>query len=143
MKLLDTNVLIYAVDDTSTHHAVVRPWLEGCLAGAETIGFAWNALLGFVRLTTNARIFASPLSVDAALDHVDAWLAASCATVVHPTARHGAVLRDLLAPLGTAGNLTSDAHLAALSVEHGAQVCSTDGDLARFAGVQLVNPLRD
>lgn len=141
MKLLDTNILIYAVDDSSVHHERVRPWLEEQLAGTETVAFAWNALLGFVRLTTNARIFASPLSTEDALDLVDAWLARPSATVVHPTARHGQVLRDLLGPFGTAGNLTSDAHLAALAVEHGAEVCSTDGDFARFPGVRLVNPL--
>lgn len=142
MKLVDTNVLIYAVDDTSTHHMVARTWLERQLSGTETIGFAWNALLGFVRLSTHARVFASPLTVEEALDRVAAWLAQPCAAVLHPTKRHAAVLRDLLAPLGTAGNLTSDAHLAALAIEHGAQVCSSDGDFARFPGIELVNPLR-
>lgn len=142
MKLVDTNLLLYAVDHTSAHHAVARTWLERQLSGTETIGFAWNALLGFVRLSTNARLFTAPLTVDQALDRVEAWLAQPCATVLAPTKRHPAVLRDLLAPLGTAGNLTSDAHLAALALEHGAQVCSTDGDFARFPGVDLVNPLR-
>lgn len=91
---------------------------------------------------TNAHVFTSPLTAEEALDRVEAWLAQPCAAVLQPTKRHAAVLRDLLAPLGTAGNLTSDAHLAALAVEHGAQVCSSDGDLARFPGVELVNPLR-
>lgn len=142
MKLVDTNLLIYAVDDTATHHAVAKAWLEEALSGIETVGFAWNALLGFVRLVTNPRVFTSPLTVEGALDRVEAWLAQPCATVLAPTRRHAAVLRDLLAPLGAAGNLTSDAHLAALAIEHGAQVCSTDGDFERFPGVELVNPLR-
>ena len=142
MKLVDTNVLLYAVDDTSPPHEVARAWLEQQLSGTETIGFAWNALLGFVRLSTSARVFSSPLAVGAALDRVEAWLAQPCATVLAPTKRHAAVLRDLLAPLGTAGNLTSDAHLAALALEHGAVICSTDGDFARFPGVDLVNPLQ-
>lgn len=142
MKLVDTNLLIYAVDDTATHHAVAKAWLEEALSGIETVGFAWNALLGFVRLVTNPRVFTSPLTVEGALDRVEAWLAQPCATVLAPTRRHAAVLRDLLVPLGGAGNLTSDAHLAALAIEHGAQVCSTDGDFARFPGVELVNPLR-
>ncbi|MEX0658341.1 MAG: TA system VapC family ribonuclease toxin [Egibacteraceae bacterium] len=142
MKLVDTNLLLYAVDDTSVHHAVVRPWLETKLSGTETIGFAWNAMLGFVRLSTSAHVFSVPLTVDRALDLLEAWLAQPCAAVLQPTKRHTAVLRDLLAPLGTAGNLTSDAHLAALALEHGAQICSTDGDFARFRGVELVNPLR-
>lgn len=142
MKLVDTNVLVYAVDDTSTHHAVARAWLEDALSGIETVGFAWNALLGFVRLVTNPRVFTTPLTVEGALDRVEAWLAQPCATVLGPTRRHAAVLRDLLGPLGTAGNLTSDAHLAALAIEHGAQVCSTDNDFERFGGIELVNPLR-
>lgn len=141
MKLVDTNVLVYAVDDTSTHHQPARAWLERQLSGTETVAFAWQALLGFVRLVTNARVFDQPLEVDQALDIVDAWLAQPCATVVAPTPRHAAVLRDLLAPLGTAGNLTSDAHLAALAIEHGAQVCSTDRDFARFPGIELVDPV--
>lgn len=142
MKLVDTNLLLYAVDDTSPHHEAARAWLEQQLSGTETVGFAWNALLGFIRLTTNPRIFTSPLTVEQALGRVEAWLAQPCAAVLAPTRRHAAVLRDLLAPLGTAGNLTSDAHLAALAREHGAQVCSTDGDFARFPGIELVNPLR-
>ena len=142
MKLVDTSVLVYAVDDTSAHHEVARTWLEHALSGTETIGFAWNALLGFVRLTTNARVFASPLTVDEAFDRVEAWLAQPCAAVLAPTKRHTAVLRDLLAPLGTAGNLTSDAHLAALAIEHGGQICSTDRDFERFPGIEVINPLR-
>jgi toxin-antitoxin system PIN domain toxin len=142
VKLIDTNLLLYAVDDTSAHHDIARPWLERQLSGTETIGFVWNALLGFVRLSTSAHVFTSPLTIEGALDRVEAWLAQPCATVVQPTRRHAAVLRDLLGPLGTAGNLTSDAHLAALAVEHGARVCSTDGDFARFPGVELDNPLR-
>jgi toxin-antitoxin system PIN domain toxin len=142
VKLIDTNLLLYAVDDSSAHHELARTWLEGALSGTETIAFAWNALLGFVRLATNAHVFTTPLTVDQALDRVEAWLAQPCAAVLPPTTRHTAVLRDLLGPLGTAGNLTSDAHLAALALEHGAQVCSSDGDFARFPGVELVNPLR-
>ncbi|CAN5377129.1 type II toxin-antitoxin system VapC family toxin [soil metagenome] len=142
MKLVDTNLLLYAVDDTAPLHDAARTWLEQHLSGTETVGFAWNALLGFLRLSTNPRVFTSPLTAEAALDRIETWLAQPSATVLHPTRRHAAVLRDLLAPLGTAGNLTSDAHIAALAVEHGAQVCSTDDDFARFAGVESVNPLR-
>lgn len=142
MKLVDTNLLVYAVDDTSAHHTVAKAWLEDALSGLETVGFAWNALLGFIRLVTNPRVFTAPLTVEGALERVEAWLAQPCATVLAPTRRHTAVLRDLLGPLGTAGNLTSDAHLAALAIEHGARVCSTDDDFARFAGVEFVNPLR-
>jgi hypothetical protein len=140
VKLVDANLLLYAVDDGSPHHAVAKPWLERQLSGSETFAFAWAVLLGFVRLATNPRVFTTPLSVEEAIDLVDSWLEQPNATVVHPTARHSPLVRELLRPLGTAGNLTSDAHLAALSIEHGAELCSGDSDFARFPGVRWLNP---
>lgn len=141
MKLPDANLLLYAVDHASPHHDLARGWLEKRLSGSETIAFAWAGLLAFVRLSTQARVFSSPLTVDQALDLVDSWLAQPCATVIHPTDRHSALLRELLGPLGTAGNLTTDAHLAALALEHGAELCSADADFSRFPGLRWVNPL--
>lgn len=99
-------------------------------------------LLGFVRLTTRPNVFARPLTSDAALDIVDGWLGLPVTVIVHPTERHAGVLRQLLAPLGTAGNLTTDAHLAALAIEHGAELCSTDADFFRFPGLRWLDPLR-
>lgn len=141
MKLPDVNVLLYAADDTSHHHANACAWLEAALSSTETIAFTWTVLLAFVRLSTRPAIFARPLDPSEALDLVDGWLAQPCATVVHPTARHAAILRDLLEQAGTAGNLTTDAHLAALAIEHGAELCSYDADFGRFAGLRWVNPL--
>jgi toxin-antitoxin system PIN domain toxin len=141
VKLVDANLLLYAVDEASPHHAVAKPWLERQLSGAETFAFAWAVLLAFVRLATNPRVFADPLTIEEALDLVDSWFEQSSVTVVHPTDRHSSLLRELLAPLGTAGNLTSDAHLAALSIEHGAELCSVDSDFDRFPRVRWTNPL--
>lgn len=141
MKLVDANVLLYAVDEGSPHHAVARRWLEDQLSGAETFAFSWAVLLAFVRLATNPRVFETPLSTETAFDLVDSWLAQPATTVVHPLDRHHQLLRELLGPLGTAANLTSDAHLAALSIEHGAELCSADSDFARFPRVRWVNPL--
>lgn len=141
MKVVDANLLLYAVDEASPHHEVAKPWLEEQLSGSETFALAWTVLLAFVRLGTNPRVFETPLTLDEALDLVDRWLEQPCATVIDPTDRHSQLLRELLAPLGTAGNLTSDAHLAALSVEHGAQLCSADADFARFPRVRWTNPL--
>lgn len=141
MKLVDTNVLLYAVDEGSPHHAAARAWLEQQLSGSETFAFSWAVLLAFVRLVTNPRVFETPLTIGAAFDLVDSWLAQPATTVVHPLDRHHQLLRELLAPLGTAANLTSDAHLAALSIEHGAELCSADGDFARFPRVRWINPL--
>ncbi len=142
MKLLDLNVLIYALDESSPRHESARAWLDEALSGSETVAFAWSVLVGFVRLSTRAVIFARPLTVDEAFDVVDGWLDQPCAVVVHPGVRHSGLLRELLSVAGTAGNLTSDAHLAALALEHGAELCSTDADFGRFAGVRWVNPLR-
>lgn len=142
MKLVDANLLLYAVDEGSPYHRAARRWLETQLSGAETVAFAWTVLLAFVRLSTNPRVFDDPLTPSDALDLVDSWLAQPNATVVHPTDRHPQLLRELLEPLGTAGNLASDAHLAALAVEHGAELCSLDRDFARFAGVNWIDPLR-
>jgi uncharacterized protein len=141
VKLADANLLLYAVDESSHHHALAKSWLEERLSGVETFAFAWAVLLAFVRLATNPRVFDEPLPLPEALDLVDSWLAQPCATVVHPTDRHNSLLRELLAPLGTAGNLTSDAHLAALTIEHGAELCSADADFSRFPRLQWVNPL--
>jgi hypothetical protein len=141
VKLPDVNLLLYAADETSVHHEPALEWIEVTLSGTETVALAWLALIGFVRLSTNPRSFHSPWGVGKALDVVDGWLAQPAATVVDPTDRHAAVLRDLLTPLGAAGNLTSDAHLAALAIEHGATLYSSDNDFSRFAGLRWVNPL--
>jgi toxin-antitoxin system PIN domain toxin len=141
VKLPDVNLLLYAVDESSAQHRPARAWVEERLSGAETFALAWVVLLAFIRLTTSSRVFQSPLTPSQALDLVDSWLAQPCATVVHPTSRHAPVLRQLLEPLGTAGNLTTDAHLAALAIEHGAELCSTDTDFSRFAGLRWTNPL--
>jgi uncharacterized protein len=141
VKLPDLNLLVYAADETAVHHESAREWVETTLSGTETVAFAWLVLIGFVRLTTNPRSFSHPWNAAQALDVVDRWLAQPAVTVVHPTDRHAAVLRELLAPLGTAGNLTSDAHLAALAIEHGATLCSRDVDFSRFSGVRWIDPL--
>ncbi|HUA74993.1 MAG TPA: type II toxin-antitoxin system VapC family toxin [Solirubrobacteraceae bacterium] len=141
MKLPDVNLFVYAYDALAPQHERAKTWLEDALSGSETVAFAWVALLGFIRLTTSRQRFAAPWGPEQALEVVDSWLAQPMATVVHPTARHASVLRDLLAPLGTGGNLTTDAHLAALAMEHGATLCSHDNDFSRFPGLRWEDPL--
>ncbi len=141
MKLLDLNLLLYAMNEEAPAHARALSWLEETLSGTESVGFAWMVLVGFTRISTNPAITAQPLSAAEALDYVDGWLAQPIATVVHPTERHASVLRQLLEPLGAAGNLVSDAHLAALAIEHGAELYSRDNDFARFDGLRWVDPL--
>jgi toxin-antitoxin system PIN domain toxin len=141
VTLSDVNLLLYAYDTTSAHHERARPWLEERLSGVEAFAFAWATLLAFVRLVTNPRVFEAPLRIEEALDVVDAWLAAPCSTILHPGSRHAVLLRQLLEPLGAAGNLTTDGHLAALALEHDAELCSADADFSRFPGLRWSNPL--
>ena len=140
MQLVDANVLLYAVNERSAHHGEARSWLDDALAGGTTVGFAWSVLLAFVRLTTHPSVFARPLATVDALAVVRGWLDRPSAVVVEPTERHLDLLTDLLTEVGTAGNLTSDAHLAALSLEHRAELVSYDGDFARFSEVRWRKP---
>lgn len=142
MKLPDINLLLYAINEGSPHHQRARPWLEQTLAGTEGVGFAWLALLGFIRISTNPVALEHPLTSSEAIDYVDEWLASPVASIVSPTTQHAPILRRLLDSVGTAGNLTSDAHLAALAIEHGAELCSSDADFSRFEGLRWTDPLR-
>ena len=136
MVVVDANVLIYAVDQTSAHHDDSRSWLDASLAGTEAVGLAWIALLAFIRIGTNASIFPTPMTTDEATAQIETWLAAPAAVIAQPTPRHASLLRGLLRATGTAGNLTTDAHLAVLALELGADVVSFDRDFARFPGVR-------
>ena len=140
MKLVDANVLLYAVNRDARHHESSKRWLDAALSGADTVAFAWVPLLAFLRLSTKISLFPSPLSPEEALDQVDAWLAAPPAVVVEPTLEHARVLRRLLDTVGSGGNLVNDAHLAALAVEHRCQIVSFDNDFARFSGVTWLSP---
>ena len=140
MKLVDANVLIYAVNEDAPRHQQSKDWLDWALSGGATVAFAWVVLLAFLRLSTSRSVFPKPLPVGEALAQVDDWLAQPSAVVVEPTARHLALVREFLAPLGAGGNLVNDAHLAALAVEHRCQVVSYDTDYLRFPGVRLHAP---
>jgi hypothetical protein len=111
------------------------------LGGTEPVAFAWVVLLAFLRLTTKSAVFDRPLSVEQAFDLIDSWLDQPAAVIIHPTGRHAAILRGLVIHLGTGGNITTDAHLAALAIEHGARLCSCDTDFGRFLGLQWHDPL--
>ncbi|MET0965586.1 MAG: TA system VapC family ribonuclease toxin [Nakamurella sp.] len=133
MKIVDANVLLFASNSSSRQHVAANSWLTGALTGNEAIGFPWVSLLAFIRIGTNPRIFDAPLSVANAFDIVETWLAAPPATIVVPAAQHPAILRDLLERSGSAGNLVTDSHLAALAVEHRAEIVTFDRDFERFA----------
>ncbi|MBT9585838.1 PIN domain-containing protein [bacterium] len=142
MKLLDANLLLYAYNKDSDLHLPAKNWLEESLSSTQTVAFAWSALLAFVRITTRPGIFPRPLPVAEACTLVNRWLGLANTVVIHPGNRHSQLLQQLLTQTGTGGNLTTDAHLAALAIEHGATLCSCDHDFSRFAGLDWVNPLR-
>ncbi len=140
MNLVDANVLLYAVNADAQHHASAKRWLDEALNGASSVYFSWSALLAFLRLSTKVGLFPVPLSVDQALDIVGIWIAAPAAIVVNPTPRHFEILRELLSADGTGGKLVTDAHLAALAIEHRATVITYDTDFARFEGLRSARP---
>lgn len=141
MILVDANLLIYAINKDAPHHLKARRWLEKTLSGSESVCFTWGVLLAFLRITTRPGILSRPLESEQALAYVDEWLAQPVAEVLTPGPGHWPVFRNLLATAGTLGNLTSDAHLAAIAIENGAIVCSADYDFRRFQGIQHLNPL--
>ena len=118
-----------------------RAWWEQLLNGRQPVGLAWVGILGFIRLTTHRQILANPMAVSVACGHVRAWLAQPYVSILDPGPRHAEILFGLLEALGTAGNLTTDAHLAALAIEHQAELHSTDADFARFSGLRWQNPV--
>ncbi len=140
MRLVDANVLLYAVNERAVQHETAKAWLDRSLVGAETIGFTWNACLAFLRVATHPRVFARPLSSDDATSVVREWLAAPAAMILEPTQRHVDIVGDLLRDSGVGGNLVNDAHLAALALEHDATVVSFDTDFVRFSKVAWERP---
>ena len=141
MRIIDLNVLLYAVNSDAAQHERVRGWWEKAVNDEDTIGLAWVVLLGFLRLATNPRVFPRPLAPDAAAVKLDTWLSLDNVRVLHERDDHWKTLKPLLSGAGTAGNLTTDAHLAALALTHDAAIVSCDTDFARFKGLRLENPL--
>lgn len=140
MRLVDANVLLYAVNRDAPRHRESRRWLDQALSGGETVAFAWIALLAFVRLSTKVGVFPSPLSVEQAMDRVDAWLGAPGAVVLEPTPGHAGIVRQLLSTLDVGGNIVSDAHLAALAIEHRCSIVTYDADFGRFDQISAGPP---
>jgi uncharacterized protein len=141
MKLIDLNILLYVVNEDSAHHARVLAWWERSLNDDEPLGLPWVVLLGFLRIATNPDVFPRPLAPDAAAAKIGSWLSLDNTRLVQERDEHWNILRTLLSEAGTAGNLVTDAHLAALAISHGAELVSCDTDFARFRGLRWHNPL--
>ena len=143
MLLPDVNLLIYAHNEAAPQHAKALDWWNGCLRGPQAVGLAWVVMLGFVRITTHPRVFERPMTVDESLGRIGEWLTLPHVQVLHPADQHFHSWAELLRGIGSAGNLTTDAHLAALAIERKCTLCSTDADFGRFPGLRWVNPLAD
>ena len=141
--LVDANILIYAVDDTSQQHERARRWLEAALNGPRRIGLPWASLTAFVRITTHPRALHAPLGSAQAWSYVEEWLDAPAAWIPAPGPGHRDILGRLLRELDLRANLVTDAVLAALCVEHGLSIVSVDSDFARFREITWVNPLTE
>lgn len=141
MIVPDINLLVHAYNEQSSVHEKARAWWEELLSDPAPVGLPWVVTLGFIRITTHPRIVANPLPAVTACAHVASWLGQPQVMILHPGDRHPEILFDLLRRLGTAGNLTTDVHLAALCIEHQAELHSTDADFMRFSGLRWRNPL--
>ena len=141
MILPDINLLLHSYNSESPVHTAARTWWEGLLNGTRPVGLSWAAILGFIRIATHRQVLSHPMPVPLACTHVRAWLAQPCVVILDPGGRHAEFLFGLLESLGTGGNLTTDAHLAALAIEHQAEFHSTDADFVRFTVLRWINPL--
>ena len=141
MILVDVNLLLYAFQTGFEQHRPAKTWLDERLNGSDPVALPWQSLLGFLRITTNRRVFPRPTPMVEAWQQVNDWLAAPVAWVPQATSRHEAVLGRLLALPGVVANLVQDAELAALAIEHDLTLCSADRDFARFLGLRWENPL--
>ena len=141
MILVDANILLYAEDSLQSRHQQARAWWDSQLSGTGVVCLCWTVLSAFIRIGTNPRVFEHPLSLEQALARVQSWLDQPCTRVVLPTERHWPVFKQLLTDGQAVANLVTDAHLAALAIEHGCELASTDSDFARFPKLKWRNPL--
>jgi toxin-antitoxin system PIN domain toxin len=139
--LVDANLLLYSADESSARHEEASAWIAEVLGGARQVGVPWSSLSAFLRISTNPRVFRSPLDAGAAWSFVDSLLAQETVWVPAPTPRHAEVFRQLMKRHQAGANLVSDVELAALAYEHGLTVCSADHDFARFTEIRWVDPL--
>lgn len=142
MILVDANILIYAYNPAAEQHAAAKRWLEAAMAGPTPVRLAWVTVLAFVRIMTHPQVFRRPFSMSEAVEAVDSWLAQPSVAMLSPSDDHWPILRQVLMSGQASGPLSTDAHLAALAVEHGATLFTTDRDFARFPGVAAVDPLK-
>lgn len=143
MILVDANILLYAEDSLSSFHQKAREWWDGQLSGTGPVCLCWTVLSAFIRIGTNPRVFESPLSLEQSLDRIQSWIDQPCTRIIRPTERHWTIFQQVLKDGQAVANLVTDAHIAALALEHGCTVASTDADFARFSKLKWINPLKN
>lgn len=141
--VIDVNIPVHAVNLDSPVNTAVRKWWDDKLSGSQPVYLSWTTIIGFIRVSTNSRIFENPLSAESACEYVDSWLQQPCVENALPQKDHWRIVQELLRQIGTAVNLTTDAHLAALAIEYGCPICSLDADFEKFTQVEWYNPLKD
>jgi toxin-antitoxin system PIN domain toxin len=141
MILVDANLLLYAEDSLSEHHQAARAWWDEQLSGADPVCLSWPVLKAFLRIGTNARLHQRPLTLKEACERVQSWFEQPCVRLIQPTDQHWVLFQQMLSEGNAVGNLVSDAHLAALAVEHNCVLHSTDADFARFPSLKWTNPI--
>jgi len=141
MILVDANLLLYAEDSLSEHHDSARIWWDAQLSGSDPVGLCWPVLSAFIRIGTNARLHQRPLTLKEATERVQSWFNQPCVRVIQPSDQHWILFQQMLRSGNAVGNLVSDAHLAALAIEHNCLLYSTDADFSRFRGLKWKNPI--
>lgn len=141
MIVPDINLLLYAYDADSPFHAKASAWWQKCLSGSEPVGLPPVVVFGFARISTSARVFKNPMTPAEAAQHVRSWLAQPVLQILEPRSDHIGQVLASLEKLGTAGNLVTDAQIAALAIEHDAALHTNDTDFMRFTGLRWFNPL--
>jgi toxin-antitoxin system PIN domain toxin len=141
MILVDANLLLYAEDSLSEHHQAARTWWDAQLSGAEPVCLCWPVVTAFIRIGTNVRLHRRPLTLGEALERVQSWFDQPCARIIYPGEQHWTIFQVMLRDGKAIGSLVSDAHLAAMAVEHNCILQSTDVDFARFKGLKWNNPI--
>ncbi|HTB83583.1 MAG TPA: type II toxin-antitoxin system VapC family toxin [Candidatus Sulfotelmatobacter sp.] len=139
--MVDANLLLYTVNRFSEQHASAKKWWDAQLSGADTVGLSWQVVHAFVRISSNTRLFKCALTLDEAIECVQSWLDQPCVRILQPTENHWKFFQQMLRAGHATANLVSDAHLAALAVEHNCVLHSTDTDFARFRGLKWKNPI--
>lgn len=141
MIIPDLNLLVYAYNRDAPDHDGARDWWEAAMNGSRPVGLPWAVILGYIRLTTGRHVFRDPFPPDEALGHVRSWLARPQVLLVQPGPRHLDLLAELMRAGSASGTHTTDVHLAALAIEHQAELCSNDSDFARYPGLRWTDPL--